>query len=255
MKSRAERIVSRLIAIQVVAWAATGLLVSAFAPRLLLLDGGVVEGSSEVAMGGWAVVLLTIVAATWVAGVRARSLLASLGREGGSIDPKIVNLLYSTPARLVVVTLLATLTVGALTLMPPIRPPTNDLSTQVELVLLVLTIASAAVLPAYVGMRASVAATLELVSVTAARDAVELFVTARGRVARVRHRLMAAVAAPVAFVALGASLLVHAHLRAFDTSSRQTDVAELVEGVFDAVEGMSEVVMPPSRLLARTAWR
>src|SRR5271154_5006197 len=237
MKNQPDRIISRLILIQVVAWTATGLLVSAFAPRLLLLDGGVVEGSFDVAIGGWAVILLTIVAATWLAGLRVRTLLTSLGREGDAVDPKTVNALYSTPARLVVVTLLATLTVGGLTLVPPIRPQTNDLSTQVELVLLVLTIASAEVLTAYVAMRASVAATLELVSVTAARDAIELFVSARGRIGRVRHRLMAAVAAPVAFVALGASLLVHAHLRAFDTSSRQTDVAELVEGVFDAVEG------------------
>jgi signal transduction histidine kinase len=237
VKSRADRIISRLIAIQVVAWTATGLLVSAFAPRLLLLDGGVVEGSSAMAIGGWLVILVTIVAATYLAGLRARSLLASLGTEGGVADPKAVNLLYSTPARLVVVTLLATLFVSGLTLVPPVRPETNDLSTQVELVLLVFTIASAALLPAYVAMRASVASTLELVPVTASRDAIELFVTARGRIARVRHRLLAAVAAPVAFVALGASLLVHAHLRAFDTSSRQTDVAELVEGVFDAVEG------------------
>lgn len=237
MKSRAERIVSRLIAIQVVAWAATGLLVSAFAPRLLLLDSAMVEGSSDVAIGGWAAVLVTIVVATCVAGLRARSLLASLAREGEPIDPKTVNRLYSTPARLVVVTLLATLVVCALTLVPRVRPESNDLSTQVELVLLVLTIASAAILPAYVAMRASVAATLELVPVTAARDAIELFVSSRVRVARVRHRLLAAVAAPVAFVALGASLLVHAHLRAFDTAARQMDVAELVEGVFDAVDG------------------
>jgi signal transduction histidine kinase len=237
VKSRAERIVSRLIAIQVVAWAATGLLVSAFAPRLLLLDSAMVEASSSVAIGGWAAVLVTIVFATWIAGLRAKSLLASLVHEGETIDPKTVNRLYSTPARLVVVTLMATLVVCALTLVPRIRPETNDLSTQVELVLLVLTIASAAILPAYVAMRASVAGTLELVPVTASRDAIELFVSARGRIARVRRRLLAAVAAPVAFVALGASLLVHAHLRAFDTASRQTDVAELVEGVFDAVEG------------------
>ncbi|MGH7270795.1 MAG: sensor histidine kinase, partial [Polyangiaceae bacterium] len=38
------------------------------------------------------------------------------------------------------------------------------------------------------------------------------------------------------FVALGASLLVHAHLRAFDSSSRQTDAAELVQGVLCDVE-------------------
>jgi len=237
VRNQAERLISRLIAIQVAAWTATGLLVSAFSPRLLLLDGGVVEGSSEVALAGWVAILVTIVAATLLVGLRARSLLASLGTPGASADPKTVNFLYSTPARLVAVSLLATLLVCALTLATPIRPVTNDLYTQVELVLLVLTIASAAVLPAYVAMRASVAATLELVSVTASRDAIELFVTARGRVARVRRRLLAAVAAPVAFVALGASLLVHAHLRAFDTSSRQTDVAELVEGVFDAVEG------------------
>jgi signal transduction histidine kinase len=36
---------------------------------------------------------------------------------------------------------------------------------------------------------------------------------------------------------LGASLLVHAHLRAFDTSSRQNDAAELAQGVLDAIEG------------------
>ena len=35
----------------------------------------------------------------------------------------------------------------------------------------------------------------------------------------------------------GASLLVHAHLRAFETSSREDDAAELAQGVFDTVEG------------------
>ena len=30
---------------------------------------------------------------------------------------------------------------------------------------------------------------------------------------------------------------MHAHLRAFDTSSRQNDAAELAQGVFDTVDG------------------
>jgi signal transduction histidine kinase len=47
---------------------------------------------------------------------------------------------------------------------------------------------------------------------------------------------MAAVVAPVAFVALGAALLAHAHLRAFDTSSRQDDAAELAQSVLDAAD-------------------
>jgi signal transduction histidine kinase len=44
--------------------------------------------------------------------------------------------------------------------------------------------------------------------------------------------LLAAVVAPVAFVALGASLLVQAHLRAFDASSREDEASEMVRGVF-----------------------
>ena len=97
--------------------------------------------------------------------------------------------------------------------------------------------ASVAALPAYVMMRASVARVLELVPVSASRDAIELLGARSRRMARVRRRLLAAVVAPVAFVALGASLLVHAHLRAFDTSSRQSDAAEIAQGVLDSVEG------------------
>jgi signal transduction histidine kinase len=237
VRNQAERLVSRLVLIQVVAWGATGLLVGAFAPRLLLLDGSVVEGSSPVALGGWVAVLAVTVAATLMAGRRVRPLLKSLGAGVSPADPRAVGILYSTPARLVVVDLLATLVVCGLTFVHRIRPDTNDLHTQGELVLLVLTITSAALLPAYVAMRASVVGTLELVPVAVSSDALELFVTARRRVARTRQRLMAAVAAPVAFVALGASLLVHAHLQAFDTSTRQTDFAELVQGVLDAVDG------------------
>jgi signal transduction histidine kinase len=73
--------------------------------------------------------------------------------------------------------------------------------------------------------------------VASAREAIEILGPRAVRIARVRRRLLAAVVAPVAFVALGASLLVHAHLRAFDTSSRLNDAAEIARGVFDAIEG------------------
>ena len=60
------------------------------------------------------------------------------------------------------------------------------------------------------------------------------------RASRVRSRLLASVAGPVAFVALGASLLVYAHARAFDVSARESDASELVRGVFDLVGGDGE---------------
>jgi signal transduction histidine kinase len=141
------------------------------------------------------------------------------------------------PSRLVVLDLAGTLVVGAATLVPPLRPESNDVFMQQDLVLLAMTMASVASLPAYVAMRVSVAKALELVPVSASREAIDLMGTQERRMARVRQRLLAAVVAPVAFVALAAALLVHAHLRAFDTSSRQNDAAELARGIFDPIEG------------------
>jgi|HubBroStandDraft_1064217.scaffolds.fasta_scaffold50982_2 signal transduction histidine kinase len=237
MNKTASRLIARLVAIQVVAWGATGLLVAAFAPRLLLLDPSVVGGTARLALWAWAATVALVALATLVVARRVRRLLSALSVGLSHVDVADVLALYSMPSRLVVIDLAGTLVVGAATLFSPLRPETNDVYTQLDLVLLAMTMASVAALPAYVTMRVSVARALELVPVSASREAIELMGTPERRMARVRQRLMAAVVAPVAFVALGASLLVHAHLRAFDTSSQQNDAAELARGVFDPVEG------------------
>jgi signal transduction histidine kinase len=227
----------RLVAIQLVAWAATGLLVVAFAPRLLLLDPAVTAGSRRIAIVGWLVQGGIVLAASVRVERRVRPLLRGLAQGATKLDPARVFALYGMPARLVVIDLAATLIVGAATLLPRLRPTTNDLSTQFDLVLLVMTMASVAALPAYVAMRASVARTMELVPVAASREALELLDTRERRTARLRGRLLMAVLAPVGFVAVGASQLVHAHLRAYTTASHENDAAALAQGVFDAVEG------------------
>jgi signal transduction histidine kinase len=237
MKNTAQGLVRRLVLTQFLAWAATGMIVVAFAPRLLLLDDSVVAGSLQLAVWGWAVTVGLVVASTCVVGARVRPLLKKLAAGVTDVEPAEVHRLYAAPVQLVVLNLVGTLAVCAATLAAPLRPDSNDLYTQVELGLLVMTMASVAVLPAYVTMRATVARALELVSIASARAAIEMIGPRGVRVARVRQRLLAAVVAPVAFVALGASLLVHAHLRAFDTSSRQNDAAEIARGVFDAIEG------------------
>jgi len=237
VKNAAHGLVSRLVATQFVAWSATGMIVVAFAPRLLLLDDGVVAGSLKLAEWGWAATVALVVASTLVVGRRVKGLLKELASGAADVDPSAIHRLYAAPAQLVVFNLAGTLAVCAVTLAPPVRPDSNDLYTQVEIVALVMTMASVAVLPAYVTMRAAVARVLELVSVASARAAIEILGPRHVRVARVRVRLLAAVVAPVAFVALGASLLVHAHLRAFDTSSRLDDAAEIAPAVFDAIEG------------------
>jgi signal transduction histidine kinase len=237
VKVASNRLITRLLVIQLVAWATTGLLVVAFAPRLLLLDPVVVEGSKGLAVWGWLVNIGVVLGATLLVARPVRPLLQALAVGAKRVDPAQVFALYATPARLVALDLLGTFVVGASTLAAPLRPDTNDLYTQGELVLLAMTMASVAVLPAYVTMRAWVARTMEHVPVSASREALELLDTRARRTARLRLRLLMAVIAPVAFVALGASQLVHAHLRAFETSSREVDAAELAQGVFDTVEG------------------
>ena len=237
MNSAAARLVARLVAIQLIAWGAMELLVIVFAPRLLLLDPSVVAGSARLALWGWLATAALVIAATVLVGRQVRPLLLELTVGASHVEPREVHVLYDAPWRLVAIDLVGTFVIAGATLIAPLRPDTNDLYTQVELSLLALTMASVAALPAYVMMRASVARVLELVPVSASREAIDMLGTRERRMARVRRRLLAAVVAPVAFVALGASLLVHAHLRAFDTSSRQNDAAELAQGVLDAVYG------------------
>ena len=63
MKNAASRLIARLVAIQMIAWGATGLLSAAFAPRLLLLDASVVEGSARLALWGWGTTVVLVVLA------------------------------------------------------------------------------------------------------------------------------------------------------------------------------------------------
>ncbi|HEY1697204.1 MAG TPA: HAMP domain-containing sensor histidine kinase [Polyangiaceae bacterium] len=237
MRNVARRVAVAVLAIQLIAWSTTGLLVVAFAPRLLLLDPAVVDGSKGLAFWGWTATIAIVIAASLGALRRVRPLLDALSVGAKHVDSTRVSALYAMPARLVAMDLAGTLAVGLLTLTPALRPDTNDLSTQFGLVLLAMTMASVAALPAYITMRAFIARAMELVPVAASRDAVETLETRARRTARLRERLLLAVVAPVAFVALGASQLVHAHLRAFDRSSREDDAAELAQGVFDTVEG------------------
>lgn len=232
-----RRLIASLAAAQLVAWATTGLLFIAFAPRLLLLDPAVVTATTSLAVIGMGWTLFVIAVATLFVLRPVMPLLQALGVGARRVDPAQVMALYAAPARLVTIDLLATLVFGVATIFARLRPAASDFVTQSEQVLLSMTMASVAALPAYVTARAAVARIMELVPVAASREAIEVLDTRARRMARLRQRLLMAVVAPVAFVALGASLLVYAHLRAFEASSRTEDAAELVAGVFDTVEG------------------
>jgi signal transduction histidine kinase len=237
VRNPAQGLPSRLASIQMAAWGVTGLLVVAFAPRLLLLDESLVGESASPARHAWLLAVAVVALLTYVVTRRQSRVFVGLPALAGQLTANDVLRLHSLPARLLAAGLGGTLLVATATLAPSLRPDANDLWTQGELVILATLIASVAALPAYVAMRASVAKVVEQVPVATSREAIELLDTRRRGAARLRHRLLAAVVAPVAFVALAASLLVRAHLSAFAAASRADTAAELARGVFGSVAG------------------
>ena len=132
MPSPAAGLIGRLVRMQLVAWGAAGLLVAAFAPRLLLLDPTVVQGSARIAMIGGSAILLLVVLATLIVGQGVRPVLANLAMGDTHAEPAGVHALYVIPSRLVAIDLTVTLAIGAATLTPRLRPLTNDVPTQAE---------------------------------------------------------------------------------------------------------------------------
>ncbi len=237
MNTIATRLVPRLFLIQLAVGAVTELFVVAFAPRLLLLDRTVLAGSLSLACEVAGAMVFFEGVATFLFTRKLGAVLRALAVGTATVPPAGLLGLYALPARLTILDVLASLLISLATLLSPLRPSTNDLYTQLALVFLTMTIVSAAALPLYIMMRGSVARVLELAPPAAAAEAMEMLDVRRS--SRVQNRILAAVAGPVAFVALGASLLVYAHARAFDTAARESDAAELARGALEPINGDS----------------
>jgi signal transduction histidine kinase len=267
----AARFVARLVAIEVAIWAVAGFLVFLFAPRLLLLSNPVMNASSTLlfwlfivnAIVGELTTVLstrklwpTIQALTSAAGMTTTPDLPKVDQTSPDIEPKNLLAIYALPARIVVSHLLIAFDTSMATVLPFLRPHANDVTTEFSLILLVLTMVSATTLPLYVMLRSNVSRMLELAPSAAARSAIELVEELPHNVPRVRARFIAAVTAPVIFVALGASLLVYAHARVNDSALRRKTAIDLSAGVLDLVNesssGRDEAILVGDRVGYRT---
>jgi signal transduction histidine kinase len=237
MNVDAARLVVRLLALQLAVHAVTFLLTAAFAPRVLLLEPASTAASlSVVAVVGLSCSVFSTVL-TLALTRRLRPALRSLSVGTEEVLPADVLGLHALPARLAFASAAFALLLSLATLVPGLRPQALDAYTALTLVLLTMTMVSTAALPSYVTMRASIARVLELLPPQAASEA--LLGLGRGALGRLRTRFVAAVAAPVAFVALGASLLVDAHARTYDRDARVADATDFARAVFEPVEGAS----------------
>lgn len=218
-------------------------LVWAAAPRWLLLDHATVLAAMPVALFAMslAIGIELVVLAALVGGLRPLSRELSDGAAGDDKAPRgearHVLALYALPARMAAVHVATALTVALGTVLPFVRPAGVDLYTATTLALLSLTLIGTASLPLYVMARSRVASVMERVPAELANEAVHIVDRKPGRV---RWRFLAAVAAPVALVAIGASLLVLSHLRAYETGARKDDARAAVAATVDLVDGRQD---------------
>lgn len=237
MNTAAAHLVLRLIALQSLVCFLTEATVAAFAPRLLLLDGPVIDASIPHGLSAAGALFVLQSATTLVLTHPLRPALRALVIGSQAIAPRNLLRIYALPWHLTVSAVIISFAICLATLAPSVRPATNDLPTQTELIALTITMGSVASLAGYVIMRSAVARALEHVAPSVAQQALSLLGARSFRVPRVQLRVLLAVATPVGFVALGALLLVLAQVRVFEASARESGAAELVRAALEPIDG------------------
>jgi signal transduction histidine kinase len=226
----------RIVGWQVLFSVGTSLLAAVAAPRLLLLSGGVEEPTSVsvlvaiIAGGAFAA------ARTWWGLKRHWFVLRALTLGSRTIEPFEMDALtgevWGATARWIGAPLFALIPVVVW------RPTTMDVTTAASVALLAALIVAAASLPLHVLVRGAFVDAIELADPALMREVVDQAekrgVTSR----RVARRLLAALATPVAFVALGSALIANAHLRRADERQREESARALARSALELGPGV-----------------
>lgn len=236
MNPAASRLIARVLGWQLAFTAgAIGLLV-ALAPHFLLLSGPVAtDGIETLSLGILAGGMLGIVRSAWRLR-RLRFALRALAVGSSAVEahelldmsdePKHVLAGWSLPSLLC-----------AMVSTTYFRPKLLDMTTAVTLCLLGAVIVAAATLPLFGLLRSAFSQALELSPPDKMRDVVEDAERRGLIVERVSRRMIAAVTTPVAFLSLGAALIVGAHLRRADERQREETARVLARASLEARPG------------------
>ncbi len=226
----------RIVGWQVLFSLGTSLLAAAAAPRLLLLSGGVEEPTSVSVF----VAIITggafAAARTWWGLKRHWFVLRALTLGSRTIEPFEMDALtgevWGATARWIGAPLVA--------LVPVVvwRPTTMDVTTVASVALLAAIIVAAASLPLHVLVRGAFVEAIELADPALMREVVDQAERRGATSRRVARRLLAALATPVAFVALGSALIANAHLRRADERQREETARALARAALDLGPGV-----------------
>ncbi len=237
MIEAASKLIQRVLGWQILFSISACALLSLLAPRLLLLKGDVSGQAGHAlllaAAGGGAFALIR----TGWRLRRHRFVLRVLALGSRSVEPFELKELGSEPWRVTVGW--AGPTIIALALASTVaRPDILDLVTGLSLGLLGTVIVAAACLPLHVLVRALFLKAIELAPPEAMREVVETEARSGQLSTHVPRRLLAAVATPVAFLAIGAALITNAHLRRADERQREETARALSRSALELGPGM-----------------
>jgi signal transduction histidine kinase len=239
MIAAAARLTRRVLTWQAGVSLASAGFVALFAPRLLLLEG-------EVSFDAMVALFLAIFAGgglslayTFRVLYRHRYLLRTLALGSRSVEAYELRALGDEPWRVTIGWLVPSLTCLALvaTLM---RPGIVDLTTGVSLALLGAVIVAAASLPLYVVVRSQFLRAIELAPFEVMREVVERVERSKLPQQRVARRMLAAVATPVVFLAVGAALIANSHLRRADERQREETANAVAHAAIEASDDVVE---------------
>ncbi|HLV64529.1 MAG TPA: HAMP domain-containing sensor histidine kinase [Polyangiaceae bacterium] len=237
MSARATRLRSRVVGIQLGFSVSAAVVVGVLAPHLLLLSGSIaVQGAATLAVG---VALGGVVGSAYTAGrlMRYRYLIRSLAVGSSGIEAHELHALSNEPKRALAAWLLPT-GVGATLATTVLRPSIVDLTTGITLCLLGLVITAVASLPLFVLLRAALLDSLELAPHEVMREVVEEAEDAGRIEQRLSRRMVAAVTMPTIFLAIGASLIVNAHVRRADERDREETARVFARAALEAGPGV-----------------
>lgn len=237
MKVAAHELSRRVLLVQTLAGAIVVILLATFGPFLLLIPPDVASAGIRFGLK-WAVFLGAIALLLIRSKLAShRFVLRALALGSSALEPDDVAELLRVPRYVVTVSLSLGFIVP-LALVSPLRPSIIDINTALSFALLTIVIISTATLPLLVLVRAAVAHALELVPPDVMASLIERKSRTRSHDLRVIARLLTAIAMPVGFVAVGAALIAHAHVRSFDMESRER-TAETIASVLEPLPSVS----------------
>lgn len=219
MNASAGELTRRVLVVQVGIALAVTALVTLVGPRLLLVPQDVAIAAIRFGLGCTAIVGPIAVLLVRRRLAEHRYALRALALGSSAIEPEDVAHLLRLPGYVATVAITLGLLIP-IALVSPLRPAIVDVHAATSFALLVSVLIATAALPLWVLVRDAVSRSVELVH----PDVMQALIVQEPKGAlfrRVVLRILVAVAMPVGFVAVGAALIAHAHVRRFDAESRE----------------------------------